>query len=88
MARKYFHEQLAQSPETKSHMTVMEDVDKPVHLPIVNGVVSIPDQLHDKVVMGPKWVPYTGQVPANPEELSPLDAKQLAAHYKGAEKSK
>ncbi|WDL97805.1 hypothetical protein [Alicyclobacillus sp. ALC3] len=83
MARRYFNAGLAQSPETKAHMTVMEGA-KPVHLPIVNGVVSIPDNLAPKVTMGPAWVPYTGQVPVGDGDLQPVES--VDAIYGAAKK--
>lgn len=84
MAHKYFNEDHAQSPERKLHMTVM-DGDKPVNLPIVKGVISIPDTLHDKVTMGPGWVKYTGQVPSSVEELQPFE--DVDAYHNGAKKA-
>lgn len=84
MSRKYFNEEFALH-QTKGHLSVM-DGEKVVELPIVNGVVSIPDELADKVVMAPGWVAYTGQAPANDEELQFL--KDVDAFYNGSKKAK
>lgn len=71
--RMYFNEYMS-THQIQAHMSVM-DGDKAVELPIVNGVIKIPDALHDKVVLQPGWVPYTGrsQASVNPEELTPLE---------------
>lgn len=73
MAHRYFNEDHHMSPERKVHVTIM-DGDHPVHIPVVNGVLSIPDPLHDRFVAGPGWVKYTGQVPASVENLQPIES--------------
>jgi hypothetical protein len=74
MPRMYFNEHMAVH-QIQAHMAVMVDKDNSVELPIVNGVIRIPDELHDKVVLPLGWVPYTGrsQASVNPEELQPLE---------------
>lgn len=85
MAHRYFNEEFAQNPERKAHMSVM-DGDKSVELPIIGGVIRIPDELNGRVVLAPGWVKYTGQAPASDEALQPIT--DITAHYNSAKKSK
>ena len=84
MPRRYYNEHI-HSHQIQTHMSVM-DGDKAVELPIVDGVIRVPDELHDKVVLPPGWVPYTGrnQASVGDEELMPI--KDVDAYYNGAAK--
>lgn len=80
--RRFFNEKMVNS---EGHVSIM-DGKRAVELPIVDGVVGIPDELAKNVVLSPDWVPYNQQVPINDEKLSPI--RNMNKHYSKKEEDK
>lgn len=80
MAR-FFNEALV---EKTAHMAV-SDGKKVFHLPVVRGVVHIPDDLMRFAHLHAAWVPFRGQVQdVSDEQLKPIG--NVDKHYKDAAK--
>jgi len=88
VAYRYFNKEMLEHG-IQAHVSVM-DGEKAVELPVVNGIVSVPDALHSKVVMGPGWVKYVGreQASASDEELQPLTDVDTFYNGKGKKGSR
>lgn len=77
MAQRFFNAALAEAQGVAHHVITV--AGKAWHLPVVKGVVKIPDELMAHWVPTASWVPFAGQVAVNDEDLKPI--QNVDKHY-------